>query len=962
VAARAAFHTIAAPPTRHAKEALVRPAVRRFRRITTAPRSRRWAGFAGVALAGIATAAAVNLGHGYAQRERDASRHVVEVEAAAAEATTALSLHMEGARSLAQVRGDVADAETEVRTGVAALRTIDSGIAADLDRQWQSIDAHVTQAADDEAAGNYGAANRESATLDQLQADMAARADAARTRLIDASSRVDLLVALFTSAVIVGSLLVVAGAVWRTGRRRQRLAVVEAESEALRQSEETLRLLFDGSPQPMFAFSLDDLRVLAANRTALDFYGYTEEQMLAMTVGDLIADRDKALRPADDSEARLAPVSGLRVRHIRADGSEVEVEVHSRAVTLNGVAAKLTLVVDITERSALERELQRQALHDALTALPNRTLLLDRLQHALAHRDGGSAVLLLDLDGFKTVNDTLGHVAGDELLAMVAQRLSAAVRPGDTVARLGGDEFAVVLEGMSEPNDIHGICTRILDALREPVQLVGRDVTVTASIGVAIASGDNRSAEAVLVHADIAMYAAKGAGKGVYQVFSTAMQADLLDRVSLEEDLRQAIALGQLRLVYQPKVHAATGRVTAVEALVRWDHPTRGTVAPARFIPLAEELGIVADLDAWVLDSACAQLAAWDMAGLHLDHVAVNISGRELSEGGLVDRVFRALRRHELEGSRLELELTEGSAVQQHDEALAELARIRALGVSIAIDDFGTGYSILSRLQNFPLDRLKIDRSFVADIDGDGTAPLVVAMIGMGHELGLKVVAEGVETTDQMAFLQANGVDEVQGYLLSRPVDAGDVGRVAGEMGGMAASDAAMRRALQVAADIATGPLRGGRLVPVLLAELERLTGLETTYLTRIDPARQTQTVVEVHNVGDMAMVPGIVMPLAQTLCQRVMADGRSYVASVSETYPEIEAAAALGIETFVTVPLRDERGTVVGSLCGANPRRIDLPESVVGVMRLFAELIARAQETTELTGTAAPPVPAPGA
>jgi diguanylate cyclase (GGDEF)-like protein/PAS domain S-box-containing protein len=899
--------------------------------------SRRLASVAAVTLAGLSTSFAVNLGHRWAQDEREAARQVLEVEAVAASQTVSLSMLMEGTRSAAQFDADGAAARSDATTALVALERVDAGAAADIGRRWRAIDNGVQSAASRHLQGDLPAAAGDATALDDAQSAMAARIDEVQARLLGESDRTDLVVALVTGLLIVGSLLLVVAVVLRSANRRQRLAVAESESAALRRSEESLRLLFDGSPQPVIVFAQDDLRLLAANRTALEFYGYTEAELLRLTLFDLNApaDHEDMLRAARD----VRTVShGRRVQHLRKDGAPVHVEVHSRPLTYQGVPARMSLIVDVTERVTLERELQHQALHDSLTALPNRALFLDRLAHLLSRRDAASAVLLLDLDGFKNVNDSLGHNAGDELLVAVAGRVAAAVRPGDTVARLGGDEFAVILEALADPAGIHTVCTRVLAALGEPFAVAGRSVAVAASIGVTLCAGPARSAEAVLGEADIAMYAAKVGGKGGYQVFSGAMQAGVLDRIALEQDLRHAVAAGQLRVLYQPKVDARTGRVGAAEALVRWQHPVRGVVPPDAFIGLAEEIGVITEIDGWVLDSACAQVAAWDAAGLRLDHVAVNVSGRELAGGGLLERVDGALRRHGLVGSRLEIELTEGSAVQQPEEALAEVARIRRLGVTIAIDDFGTGYSVLSRLQHFPLDRLKIDKTFVSTIDADGSAPLVAAMIGMGHELGLEVVAEGVETAAQLRFLRSHGCDQLQGYLLSRPVEAAAMAELVGTV-----MSVATQGGDAVPADLVPATPQRRRLVQVLLAELERLTGMESTYVTRIDMARRVQIPVEVHNVGEMTIPVGMVVPLDETLCQRVMDDGRCYVASVSSQYPDVAAARELGIETFVSVPVHDDEGALMGTLCAASRHRVDLPDSVVGVMTQFAGLISRA-------------------
>jgi diguanylate cyclase (GGDEF)-like protein/PAS domain S-box-containing protein len=903
---------------------------------------------ASVLLAGAVTTLAVHVLNAYGDGQRDAARFVVEVEAAAATETVQVSTLLDGTVTLTAARAQVAEVRAGAIGFLASLSAVSAEGAAAVAPTWHRLDDAAVAVLDAQARADSAAAARGLADLKRLNAELATAADAVQQDELSTAGRIDAGAEAGIAVLILASLAAVATATWRAARRRQRVAVVEAESASLRQSEELFRLLFENNPQPLFVFDSATLRILGANQTALDFYGHTRERMLDMTLPDL---NDPALR--EEMAAVMPGISregsrGRRVRHLLGDGRIVDVEVHSRPVTYEGHAAKLTLVVDVSERTALERELQHQAFHDSLTGLANRALFLDRLEHAMAGRGPASAVLLLDLDGFKTVNDSLGHTAGNDLLSAVAERLVATVRPSDTVARLGGDEFAVILEAVAEPAQADATCVRILQAMAQPFELDGRGVQIGASIGVAVTGGEARDADRVLAEADIAMYVAKANGKGGFKRFSSAMQAELVDRLAMEQDLRLAVGRGELRLLYQPKVESSSGRATAAEALVRWEHPSRGLVPPDSFIPLAEEIGLIAEIDAWVLNTACDQVAAWLAAGQDVDHVAVNISGRELVGGGLVERIVAALERTGIGGRRLEVELTESSAVAQADAALVQLARIRALGVTVAIDDFGTGYSMLSRLQDFPADRLKIDKSFIDEIDVRVGAPLVTAMIGMAHELGLEVVAEGVETADQLTFLRASGIDQLQGYLLSRPVEAERMEAMLGRVVDPAnwTSDAALETAMQTAADVAAGQPDHDRLVHILLAELERLTGLESTYVTRFHDAEGTQEILAARNTGGLQIPVGLAVPLEHTLCKRTMDDGRSWVRSVSETYPDSGAARQLGIETFATVPMRDASGRMVGTLCGASRQRRDLSDSVIAVMELFARLMAEAAVT----------------
>ncbi|HET7486922.1 MAG TPA: EAL domain-containing protein [Acidimicrobiales bacterium] len=413
------------------------------------------------------------------------------------------------------------------------------------------------------------------------------------------------------------------------------------------------------------------------------------------------------------------------------------------------------------------------ANHDTLTGLPNRALVLDRLEHALARTSRGNGsvgVLFVDLDRFKVVNDTLGHSIGDEVLIRIGERLLAAVRPGDTVGRLAGDEFVVVCEDVE---DVHllSIAERVAATIERPLSLYGRDAVITASIGVAQVSGDVR-AEDLLRDADVAMYRAKERGRARIEVFDRTIRARLLERLETEQALRRAIQRDELRLHYQPIVSSADGRLLAVEALVRWEHPERGLVPPAEFIPVAEETGLILPIGRWVLKEACSQLGRWqqDDPSLCRLQMGVNLSARQFTDPDIVSDVAAALEHAGIAPGALSLEITE-SVLMEEAEATAETLRgLKDLGVCLSIDDFGTGYSSLSYLKRFPVDVLKIDRSFV---DGLGVDPddhaIVAAVVGLAHSLGLEVVGEGVETALQLDELRRLGCDAAQGYLIARP-------------------------------------------------------------------------------------------------------------------------------------------------------------------------------------------------
>jgi diguanylate cyclase (GGDEF)-like protein/PAS domain S-box-containing protein len=556
-----------------------------------------------------------------------------------------------------------------------------------------------------------------------------------------------------------------------------------AQDEALRTSERSFRVLFESNPHPMWVVDATSLEVIAVNDAAVAEYGYSTEEFLALRLADITEPHgiERGWDPATEPDVRR-----LLQRHRLRGGEVIDVEISSHAADFEGRRAVLVLAQDVTERVRLEEQLRDQALHDPLTRLANRLLLQDRIDQALARgqlSDRAFALLLLDLDNFKNVNDSLGHAAGDHLLVAVAGRLKACLRASDSAARLGGDEFAILLEEVTDADHAASVAERLVEALRTPFTVEQREIFLGVSIGVAMSDAQRQSADEMLRDADLAMYVAKAQGRGRHVVFSPMMREAALDRVALEHDLRRAVNAGDLHLVYQPQVDLQTGATVGVEALVRWRHPVHGNVPPDRFIPLAEEAGLIGALDAWVLETACAQTMVWREAGAGGLTVAVNLSGTEFEDGALVDRIADVLERHRLSPSDLELEITERVAVQQERSARETLDRLRAMGVRISIDDFGTGYSMLASLRQFPGDKLKVDKSFVAEIvDRQDRAPLVAAIVAMGHGLGLEVIAEGVETEEQLAALRRLGCDGAQGYYLGRPTEAREIeARVLGE-------------------------------------------------------------------------------------------------------------------------------------------------------------------------------------
>jgi diguanylate cyclase (GGDEF)-like protein/PAS domain S-box-containing protein len=507
-------------------------------------------------------------------------------------------------------------------------------------------------------------------------------------------------------------------------------------------------------------------------------FGYAATELDGVNFEQLVHPDDKVFALNTFSEAlkphaALAPVE-FRVRDREGAWREIEV-LMTNLMDEPSVKGIVVNARDIGERKSLQAQLTHQAFHDQLTGLANRSLFLDRVAHALtlARRHQQSlAVIFLDLDNFKTVNDSLGHSVGDRLLTIAAQRLLASVRTADTVARLGGDEFAVLLEDAERDAGVLAVVERIVHALRHPFGLDGREVFATASIGVAIA-GDTESAADLVRNADMAMYMAKSDGKGRYQLFEPKMHTQAMERLELEADMRRAIEREEFVVHYQPIVLLHTGEITGVEALVRWQHPRRGMIAPPLFIPVAEETGLIVPLGRWVVRDACRQAAQWQkMRGAPFT-LTVNISGYQLQGEAVVDDVRGALEDSGLDARNLVLEITESVLMQHNEVLLQRLRALKSLGVRLAIDDFGTGYSSLGYLQRFPIDILKIDKSFVDNVGMTGGEPaLARAVIALGETLRLQTIAEGIEQRRQLNGLQELGCEMGQGYYFARPIAA----------------------------------------------------------------------------------------------------------------------------------------------------------------------------------------------
>lgn len=555
-----------------------------------------------------------------------------------------------------------------------------------------------------------------------------------------------------------------------------RISTNKALHEALRR----YRSIFEHATEGIFQTTPNG-RYIDANPALARIYNYPNPEAMIAALRD-IRHQLYVNQSRRDEFVRLmfehGSVRNFESQVYRQDGSIIWISENARAVTDSNGAVQFYegTVVDITERKYHEEELQYQASHDILTGLPNRMLLMDRIERAISRAKRESqkvAVVFVDLDHFKLINDSLGHHAGDRLLLEISSRLSTCIRHQDTVARLGGDEFVLVLtEQANEPGVIH-IIRRLLEVISQPWVDEQHEYSLSCSIGISCFPCDGDRADTLLQCADAAMYEAKNAGRNTFHFYTPELNQAVTERLELANDLRRAVERDEFRVYYQPRVDVTDGRIIGAEALIRWQHPEKGLVAPDNFIPIAEETGLIVPIGQWILHEACRQNRAWQDAGLPPISVSVNLSPIQFRQPGLIDAVTNALAQSGLAASYLELELTESFFMQDAERINVAITALKSLGVALAIDDFGTGYSSLSYLKRFPVNHLKIDKSFVQEIDiNPDDAAIVRAIITLGHELGLKVVAEGVETQANYEFLQQHHCDEIQGYYFSRPVPA----------------------------------------------------------------------------------------------------------------------------------------------------------------------------------------------
>ncbi|KAF2391545.1 EAL domain-containing response regulator [Pseudomonas frederiksbergensis] len=538
---------------------------------------------------------------------------------------------------------------------------------------------------------------------------------------------------------------------------------------------ERFRSAMDASGDAIFLINRSTMRLIEFNRRACQVLGYTPEELLSKTPADLSEDSTEELEVLyDQIIAGRGPIEATETQIRCKDGSFLAVEIHRQAFKTGDDWIIVGIARDITQRKENDQRMLKMAHYDTLTGLPNRKLFFTTLQMGLTQASLSHwqlAVVTVDLDDFSSVNETWGHLLGDRMLAELGQRLTNCLNVSDTLGRMDGDEFALILmirEGQVDPLQT---VERIRETLREPFQLGGQSTAMTASIGIALYPDDGDDAHGLIKHANTAMHRAKKIGRDTYRFYTAQMNEEASARQSMETALREAVKQQAFELFYQPKIGLADGRVCGLEALLRWPRPGQANVSPAVFVPILESLGLITQVGNWVITRVCKQIADWQGAGKGAFQVAVNVSGQQIIEGDLIASIRQALIDHQIEPHWLEIELTESSLMENTAHTIASLQTLQQLGVKVSIDDFGTGYSSLAYLRRFPIDKLKIDIAFIREVTSNPQdAAIARTIIELAHSLNLQVVAEGVETPEQLAFLTANGCDQVQGYLFSRPL------------------------------------------------------------------------------------------------------------------------------------------------------------------------------------------------
>ncbi len=591
------------------------------------------------------------------------------------------------------------------------------------------------------------------------------------------------IVPLLTMLVFAGMLLLR----WMVMPLVRKLVKSEHETLAanimLRDSETRTRAVLDSVDEGIIAIGENGV-IEIFNPAAERIFGYSGSEIVGQNVSLLMPEPHRGQHDGylkhylETGESKILGVV-REVMGVRKNGASFPLELTASEVRVEARRLYIASARDITARKEVEQHIMYLANHDALTGLPNRNLLQDRIRQAVAQarrsKERG-AVLFIDLDQFKTINDSLGHDVGDLLLKAVAERLVSGLRSEDTVARQGGDEFIVVLPRVTNAQDAGTVAQELLDAIAPPYQVKGNELHAGASIGIAIFPDDGEDGDTLLKNSDTAMYHAKEAGRNNYQFFTPRMNQLAAERQFLGTCLRHALARNELLLHFQPMVDMTSGKLMGLEVLLRWQHPEQGLIPPLKFIPLAEETGLIVPIGEWVLKTACLQLKAWQEQGYEVPRLAINLSTRQFRQKALPETIARILDETGVEARFVELEITESILMDNTGEAVETLRKLNDMGLEISIDDFGTGYSSLSYLKRFPIDKLKIDRSFVQDIATDpDDAAIVTAIIALAHSLQMKVIAEGVEEAAQLVFLSRQGCDQYQGYYFSKPLPAAEV-------------------------------------------------------------------------------------------------------------------------------------------------------------------------------------------
>ena len=563
-------------------------------------------------------------------------------------------------------------------------------------------------------------------------------------------------------------------------RARKDSRVMEMNFKELQDQQKlssSLRRILDDTSNEIFVCDAESFRITQVNIRACKNLGYTEDELIQMSVCDILKDMTAAkfkatVEPLISGKQALLDMEGCLCRK-NGEQYPIEARIQISQYQINPLI--VIIAHDDTERKEMENKIINMAYYDALTGLPNRNLMDDRLKVALAQAERSKtklAILLLDMDNFKAINDTMGHQMGDKLLREVAKRLQGCLRKEDTIARMGGDEFVFILTGIKDDNDASMLAKKVLDSLKKSFKLYPHDIFTTFSIGIAIYPADGKDPQALLMNADAAMYKAKEKGKNTFQVYNPSMVFQATRKRVLESGLRRALANDEFVLHYQPKLDVKTNKWMGAEALLRWDVPFTGLISPGEFIPVAEESRLIVPIGEWVLRTACKQMKAWEKIGLPPLNMAVNLSGRQFVQKDLVSMIAGIIAETGIDARYLELELTESLLMENSEAAIAKLRDLHDMGISLSIDDFGTGYSSLQYLKDLPIHALKVDQSFVQDLSTEANVVITRAIVSLAKTLKLKTIVEGVETEEQRVFMESIGCDIMQGFLFARPMPA----------------------------------------------------------------------------------------------------------------------------------------------------------------------------------------------